>query len=104
MRTGKKISQTDVSPFINQRQPFQASTLRGVEGQAGTGRMSDDEVRSYRQSNPTYTIMSYGTPIAWHTNEEGWQISPSKYSMTTSRHQGIVRRAIFEQGHDNARI
>ena len=44
-----------------------------------------------------------GTPIAWH-GEGGWQISPSKYSMTTSRHQGIVRRAIFEQGHDNARI
>ena len=100
---GKKVSQADVAPLISQRQPFQASTLRGVPGQAGTGRMSDDEIRSYRQSNPSYTVLSYGTPIAWH-HEGGWQVSPSKYSMTTSRHQSIVKRAIFQQGHDNARM
>mgnify|MGYP006270112459 CR=1 FL=1 len=98
-----KVGQADVAPFINRRDEFVASTLRGVRGQAGTGRMTDDEVREYRQSNPTYTILSYGTPIAWH-GDAGWRISTTKHSMTTSRHQGIVRRAIFEQGHEAARM
>lgn len=103
MRTGKKISQAEAGDFINRREEFQASALRGVHGTYGPGRMSDDELRSYRQSNPTYTVLSYGTPIAWH-GDAGWQLSSTKYSPTTSRHQSTVHRAIFNQGHDNARI
>jgi hypothetical protein len=38
-------------------------------------------------------VYSYGTPIAWHTNT-GWFIPDLKYSVTTSKHQGYVRRAI----------
>jgi hypothetical protein len=91
--------------FISSKEPFQASALSGVAGSTATGHMSDDEIREYRKSNPTYTVRSYGTPIAWH-GDAGWHQSTSKYSQTTSRHQNIVKRALndhFQSGHDTAR-
>ena len=91
--------------FISSKKPFQASALSGVEGTTGPGYMSDDETREYRKSNPTYTVRSYGTPIAWH-GDAGWQQSTTKYSRTTSKHQNIVKRALnthFQSGHDNAK-
>jgi hypothetical protein len=97
--------QTDFSEHIVNRKPFKSSALSAVEGTTDPGRMSDDETREYRKSNPNYTVKSYGTPIAWH-GDAGWQVSSTKYSQTTSRHQGIVRRAIyshFTDGHDGAR-
>lgn len=103
-----RVSQTNLAKapdFISSKIPFQASALSGVEGATDPGHMSDDETREYRKSNPTFTVRSYGTPIAWH-GDAGWQMSTSKYSQTTSRHQGIVRRALaehFQSGHDNAR-
>lgn len=97
--------QKDFSGHIVNRQPFKASALSGVMGVTDPGHMSDDEMREYRKSNPTYTVRSYGTPIAWH-GDAGWQQSTTKYSQTTSRHQGIVKRALndhFQSGHDSAR-
>lgn len=100
-----KVNQAKAHDFIASKVPFQASALSGVEGTTGTGMMSDDETREYRQSNPTYTVRSYGTPIAWH-GDAGWHVSTSKYSVTTSKHQNTVRRALnmhFNSGHDNAK-
>jgi len=100
-----KTNRAKAPDFIASKVPFQASALSGVEGSTGTGHMSDDETREYRKSNPTYTVRSYGTPIAWH-GDAGWQQSTTKYSSTTSRHQGIVRRALndhFVSGHDMAK-
>lgn len=34
-----------------------------------------------------YVVISYGTPIAWHT-PAGWYKVKQKFSTTTSRHQG----------------
>lgn len=103
-----RVAQTNrakAPDFIASKVPFQASALSGVEGTTGPGRMSDDETREYRQANPSYTVRSYGTPIAWH-GDAGWHMSSTKYSPTTSRHQSIVRAALsdhFAKGHDNAR-
>jgi hypothetical protein len=41
-----------------------------------------------------YVVYSYSTLIAEWTREEGWRVSDRKYSATTSKHQGILRRAI----------
>lgn len=90
---------------IVNRIPFKAASMSGVEGVTDPGRMSDDETREYRKSNPSYTVKSYGTPIAWH-GDAGWQHSTSKYSVTTSKHQNLVKRALndhFQNGHDMAK-
>jgi hypothetical protein len=100
-----KTTRAKAPDFISSKIPFQASALSGVEGATDPGRMSDDETREYRKSNPSYTVRSYGTPIAWH-GDAGWQQSTTKYSSTTSRHQSIVKRALndhFQNGHDNAK-
>lgn len=43
-------------------------------------------------AGPHYLVYSYSTIIAVWTPENGWEISNTKHSMTTSRHQNIVRR------------
>jgi len=103
MANPKNLS--EASGFISSKVPFKVASMSGVAGTTDPGRMSDDETREYRKSNPNYTVKSYGTPIAWH-GDAGWQHSTSKYSQTTSRHQNIVKRALnehFQSGHDNAK-
>lgn len=39
----------------------------------------------------TYVVRSYSTDIAWY-GELGWEIDNTKYSVTTSRLQNIVRK------------
>lgn len=42
-----------------------------------------------------YRIYSYSTEIARFNEIEGvWYVNPNKYSVTTSKQQGIVKRAI----------
>jgi hypothetical protein len=44
-----------------------------------------------------YVVFSYATPIAWHVNTGvgGWWVMPeTKYSITTTKHQGRVRTAL----------
>ncbi len=106
MAKTKRLKNLGEAPgFISSKVPFQVASMSGVEGTTAPGRMSDDEIREYRKSNPTYTVRSYGTPIAWH-GDTGWQQSTTKYSRTTSKHQGIVKRALndhFQSGHDMAK-
>lgn len=40
----------------------------------------------------TYTVISYDTVIARDTGEEIW-VNPTKYSQTTSRLQGLIKKA-----------
>ena len=42
---------------------------------------------------PDFIVYSYSTPIAWHSNS-GWFMPNCKYSVTTSKHQNYVRRAV----------
>lgn len=39
-------------------------------------------------------IYSYATPIAWHVRGAGWRVPDVTYSVTTSRHQSLVRVAL----------
>ena len=63
----------------------------------GTGRMSDADAKLMRTGDALmvvdYVIYSYGTPIAYRYNGK-WTIPDAKYSVTTSKHQGVVRYAV----------
>lgn len=50
-------------------------------------------------AGPVFVVYSYGTPIAWFTEADGWTIPDVKYSVTTSRHQSSVRRGATLSGH-----
>jgi len=41
-----------------------------------------------------YVVLSYQTPIAYHTVTDGWIVCTKKHSATTSKHTNYVRRAI----------
>jgi hypothetical protein len=47
-----------------------------------------------RSEHIDYTVLSYGTPIAWHDNERGWVMPDTKYSTTTSKAQGRIAPGI----------
>ena len=43
----------------------------------------------------SYIVRSYGVIIGTYYFEYGtWQINPQRYSVTTSKHQGILRGAL----------
>jgi hypothetical protein len=101
---------------------FGAKTLKAVEGLIGklanfkvgnmkgqwfpgslavpVGMMSAGHARTLHAAGqgdkPIYVVFSYGTPIAWRTAGDqgacGWTIPAVRYSVTTSKHQGIARR------------
>lgn len=49
---------------------------------------------AYHDPSGNYIIKSYDTEIARvHTSDGFKEFHPKKYSVTTSKHQGIVRRA-----------
>lgn len=47
-----------------------------------------------RAGEAIYVVYSYGTPIGWHVDGQGWRVPDYKYSVTTSNHQGILRQAV----------
>jgi hypothetical protein len=88
----------DAHREIAARHPFHNSTgsLRGEvtvphKTWIGTGHLP----REYRGAvlAADYVVFSYATPIGWHVPGQGWTVPDVKYSVTTSRHQGQVRRA-----------
>jgi hypothetical protein len=105
MAKPKKTNRQGAGAEIRGRRPFVASALSGHEGSSGTGRMVPTDAENYRNSDVSYTVKSYDTPIAWHDRRTGWQVPKTKHSSTTSRHQSIVRGALseFSDGHDNAK-
>jgi len=93
----KQMNQRDAVHYIATRQEFKASALMGTRNYLGTGRLDQDETARLAHDIGTlkYLVYSYGTPIAWHT-AEGWYVVEQKFSVTTSKHQNYVRRAIAE--------
>lgn len=76
-----------------------ASNLSATTGRCSTGQMPDRWAEVYRHDMPTYTVMSYETPIAWYSGERScWVIPAVKYSVTTSKAQGIIRRVLAHAG------
>lgn len=98
----KRTSNRNAGELIRSRQPFQGSSMRGVEGappSMGWIRGTEFHEQIDRLKNPDYTVMSYNTPIAVH-HEEGWHYPDVSHSPTTGKHQSIVRGAL---GIKNAR-
>lgn len=88
----------EFSPVLVRLQPFRThGALRGdvMDGYwSSTGRLPSEWVQRIRNEQPDYVVFSYGTPIAWHSEKDGWTKPPLKYSITTTRHQSLVFTAI----------
>jgi hypothetical protein len=88
----------DSGRVIAQRTPVKThGSLAGVTGApANTGDLPEPYASAYtnRRAYITYTAYSYVTPIAWHDSERGWVVPSVRYSVTTSKHQGHIRRAL----------
>lgn len=85
-----------VAEHIRDRVPFTthgAMQAEAVDGLSvwNSGQLSGVDLDRFRQeaSLIDYVVYSYATPIAWHTSQDvGWYRVKSKFSVTTSRHQG----------------
>jgi hypothetical protein len=90
-----KLSTRDyegIAKAINAGQPFKThGSLEGTTMRATFGRLPREYQTSVSAAD--YVIYSYATPIAWRT-EGHWEIPTEKYSVTTSKQQGTVRRAL----------
>lgn len=74
------------------REPFVTSgALRARTGTIGSGRLPRVDEYFHSLSRAQYVVYSYDTPIAWVDENGEVRIPDEKYSITTSRHQGIVR-------------
>ena len=100
IRTTTRNAST-IARAIRQGEDFTTSgALRGESRPAfiGTGRMSDAEAERLRLVDSLmgidYVVYSYGTPIAYRTNDGNWTIPDAKYSETTSKHQSTIRYAV----------
>lgn len=82
-------------PFRNNGGSFRGEPMAPRHGaMVHTGRMPTEHARGLAAASALdYVVWSYGTPIAWH-DEDGWHVPATSYSVTTSQHQGTVRRAI----------
>lgn len=80
---------------LEARKPFTTSgSLSAEEGATySTGRMSDTDAREYDadRDSITYTVMSYGTPIAWVLTDGSVKIPDATYSRTTGQQITLVR-------------
>lgn len=94
----KQMNQRDAIHYIATAQEFKASALMGTTSHFGAGRLDDEETARYNDAvskGIDYIVYSYNTPIAWH-GFDGWYVVEQKFSVTTSKHQNYVRRAIAE--------
>lgn len=94
----KQVNQRDAEHYIATRQEFKASALTGSTHSLGTGRLSGADLNKFcdEVNFLKYAVYSYGTPIAWY-NIGGWYVVEQKFSVTTSKHQNAVRRAISSE-------
>jgi hypothetical protein len=95
------LNQRDAIHYISERKEFTASALSGAFKRytPETGRLNATETAKLIEDSQgiggLYVVYSYGTPIAWHSLD-GWYVVEQKFSVTTSKHQNYVRRAIAE--------
>lgn len=98
-----RVRIADAGDSIRRRDTFTAGdgSLTGghlAAGDVSTGRAPFDvrvmfDGASDDHGTDLYVIRSYGTPIAWAGPGEALTVPAVSYSVTTSRHQGIARRA-----------
>jgi hypothetical protein len=101
-----RVSNKHAEAYIRNGIAFTGSNFRGVDGSFGgphgsrwylNGAALERWEQDQRAGKIHYSVWSYETPIAWLVEGEGWVIPPVKYSMSTGRHQGYVRRAVAGQ-------
>ena len=97
-----QLNQRDAIHYIATGQQFKASALSGSSFKKYTvdaGRLNAEEYAKLNEATHgeewVYVVFSYGTPIAWRTNE-AWYVVEQKFSVPTSKHQNLTRRAIAE--------
>ena len=81
----------EVAQFIRDRVPFRThGSLSADTRTYSTGYLRGDDLDRYYADLPTidYVVVSYSTPIAWHTSDGRWYKVKQRFSTTTSRHQG----------------
>ncbi len=103
MSTKIRTTTRTAAPAIAARQPFATSgALVGEFLTAGSashlGRLPDEHRAKFAEAvkkhkRDLYVIWSYGTPIGWAGPGESLTIPDVKYSATTTKHQGNLRRA-----------
>lgn len=91
------LNQKDAEHYIATRQEFTASALSGTADIMSAGRLNNEEAEKYNKERDFihYVVYSYSTPIAWHTLG-GWYVVSQKFSVTTSRHQNLIKRVISD--------
>ena len=98
----KALNQRDAIHYITTREEFSASALSGKykDYTPSAGRLDREEYAKLTEISADqkfiYVVYSYDTPIAWHTDAQGWYVVEQKFSVTTSKHQNFVRRAIAD--------
>ncbi|HST77251.1 MAG TPA: hypothetical protein VLN58_02050 [Verrucomicrobiae bacterium] len=83
--------------FLAERKAFRTGgSLYGTEWPAagGTGELPDYWARKFNQTEKTYVVFSYATPIAWCDVNCVWTVPDVRYSVTTSKHQSRIRTAV----------
>lgn len=103
----KRVTHSTVADTVANMEPFVGPSSRGGSlGDVGgnTGYLPSEHIEAFRAHNPSYVVKSYDTPIAWH-GSEGWVVPNVKYSRTTSRLQGSIRRRLdsFHSGAQSVR-
>lgn len=100
----KPISTRKAHELIGRREAFvshgalSARQHTGPGDELNFGKMSAGSAANIsRLQDIDYVVHSYATPIGVHSASEGWVIPEDKYSNTTSRHQGILRRGAATQ-------
>lgn len=73
--------------------PFkEGAAISAINGKHyGTGRLPNDWAGKYAFDDVAYTVLSYGTPIAWITTGGEKVIPDVSYSVTTTHHQTLVK-------------
>jgi hypothetical protein len=92
-----RITQRQVPQYIAALQPFEASAVTGRStAPSGWGHLKAYDLQMYRsaQTRIDYVVLSYSTPIAWHLPDYGWHVVDTRFSVTTSKHQSLVRRGL----------
>lgn len=102
----RRTANKDAGRLIAAREPFQGSNFAGRnESHLGpTGRLDHSERKRYEAAlrdvadagTRLYVVYSYATPIAWTpaTGRANWHVTTTRYSVSTSRHVGIVRAGV----------
>jgi hypothetical protein len=96
--TTTRTSNAKAGDLIVDRVAFTGNNLYGVltrydEVVHLIGQLPIEFEQQLKLDKPDFIVYSYNTPIAWHS-DKGWFIPEVKYSVTTSKHQNYVRRAV----------